>query len=218
MSKLGKISNRWQKFPILTIALIFILIAIFVAQSFANLQVLNELKFVSADALAKPWTFLTSIFLHANIEHLALNLIGLSIFGYYVETVAGKKYLLLVFLLTGVLANIGTILTVQPTIGALGASGAIFGVLGFLAVSEPDYPVRFPFGIRYIPASTVGLFYGILNVAFLFTSTAEVGYGDHIAGLMIGIVLGVWKRRNKSKQDTSPHRGVGMRSKYQVKW
>ena len=63
---------------------------------------LNAFGFAPLDAFAHPWTFVTYLFLHANLLHLAFNLLGLFVFGPKVEERLGQKTFLLYYLACGV--------------------------------------------------------------------------------------------------------------------
>ena len=76
------------------------------------------------------WRLVTAIFLHANLVHLLLNALGLSIFGNLIESVIGSGRMLALYLVSGFVASavsfaFGSVATI-----AVGASGAIFGLLG----------------------------------------------------------------------------------------
>jgi membrane associated rhomboid family serine protease len=80
-----------------------------------------------------PWwvTILTSMFMHGGILHIAFNLLFLWIFGNNVEDSMGRPRFLLFYLLAGVVAAyVQTLLSADSTVPAIGASGAIAGVLG----------------------------------------------------------------------------------------
>ncbi len=96
------------------------------------------------------WTIVTSIFMHANFTHLFVNMFSLFFIGSFVERLIGKRYLafylisgifagLFFVLLAGLFGNtlIGEKIFGNPLIYGVGASGAIFGLLGLLAVLTP---------------------------------------------------------------------------------
>ncbi|MBD0255211.1 MAG: rhomboid family intramembrane serine protease, partial [Cytophagales bacterium] len=77
------------------------------------------------------WRLLTSTFLHGGVLHLFMNLYGLLFVGLFLEPVLGRARLLLIYLLTGVLASLASLLWYPATV-SVGASGAIFGLYGAL--------------------------------------------------------------------------------------
>ena len=86
-----------KKWPIATCLLVGICVAVFAFQIVYPEEVWEKYAFVPAEARSRPWTFVTSTFLHSGLDHLMLNLIGLAIFGYAVEVKLGGRNLLTVF-------------------------------------------------------------------------------------------------------------------------
>ena len=99
---------------------------------------------VSADIWSRPWILVTSVFLHGSVVHLFYNMFALIIFGTILENIIKRKKFLIVFFVAGVLASFGSSFMYNL---ALGASGAIFGLLGMLAVLRP----RMRVWVSYIP-------------------------------------------------------------------
>lgn len=202
LKKIMRFSNDCKKWPIVTCILIGICVTVFIIQDFVPKETWREYAFVPMDALSKPWTFVTSNFLHADINHLMFNLVGLAVFGYCVETSIGKKGLLAAFLLAGILCNFGSILTIPAQATSIGASGAIMGILGSLAVIDPFHPIRL-LTIFHHPAIFWVIGYAILNFIGLFNPVGLIGYGAHLVGLATGILLGIyWRISKKSGQGT----------------
>ena len=173
-----KIRERW---PILTIFLAIILILIFVLQQ-AQIILKEDYGFIPARALDKPWTFITSIFLHSGFAHLMYNLLGLIYFGVYLESASDikRENILATFFLSGVAGSFGFLAVAPVGVGAIGASGAIFGLLGVLILIAP-----YEFFLLALLWAIVGF---ILDPVYV----------PHIAGLLIGISLGIYWRFRKS--------------------
>jgi membrane associated rhomboid family serine protease len=87
------------------------------------------------------WTFLTSIFVHAGFFHLFANMFSLFFLGNFLERIIGSKRLIWLYLFAGLLGGIfyvsSSFIFGGLDIPAVGASGAIFGILGVLAVLVP---------------------------------------------------------------------------------
>jgi membrane associated rhomboid family serine protease len=102
----------------------------------------DALIFNPATFPSQPWTAITSMFLHAGIAHLFLNGLALFMFGPLLESIVGGRRFLLLYFAAGIAGSLLYYLLValgiSPPIPALGASGAIFGVLGMLAVLRPN--------------------------------------------------------------------------------
>lgn len=96
------------------------------------------------------WTLITSMFMHAGVAHLFFNMFSLYFIGGFVEKIIGRKRFLWFYIISGIFAGlffsvlsyffgygIGAKIFGSPDLLAVGASGAIFGLLGLLAVITP---------------------------------------------------------------------------------
>ena len=143
-------------------------------------------------------TLLTSMFLHGGWMHLGGNMLYLWIFGDNLEKVMGAARFLVFYLVCGLAASFAHILFGSgSTIPAVGASGAISGVLGGYLILFPRNTVRVLTrgGIAQVPAIFVLGFWiviqminGIGSMAAT-TETAGVAYMAHIGGFVAGLVL-----------------------------
>jgi len=119
------------------------------------------------------WMLFSSLFLHLNILHLGGNLLFLLIFGTALEEKVSRQRWLVVFLASGISGNVA-FLALGPLLGSdigLGASGAIYGLLGAAG------------GLR-------GAFLVIILLGLnLFSGGGEVA---HVAGLVTGLALHRW--------------------------
>jgi membrane associated rhomboid family serine protease len=121
------------------------------------------------------WRLITAAFLHYGPFHLLLNMVALYWFGSLLEERIGSGKFLLLYLVSGLAGSAGALL-VDPGTPTVGASGAIFGVLGagFVLERQRDYV----FG-----GSALGII--VLNLVFTF-SIANISIGGHIGGLIGG--------------------------------
>ena len=143
-------------------------------------------------------TLLTSMFLHGGWMHLGGNMLYLWIFGDNLETVMGLGRFVIFYLACGLAASFAHIVFGSgSTIPAVGASGAISGVLGGYMVLFPRNRVRVLTrgGITHVPAMVVLGFWiliqlvnGIGSMATT-TETAGIAYMAHIGGFVAGLVL-----------------------------
>src|SRR5262249_57826104 len=81
------------------------------------------------------WRLITAAFLHANILHLGLNMLALVWLGGPVERYLGHLQYLALYLVSGLAGSAGALLA-APTSPTVGASGAIFGLLGAMLVIQ----------------------------------------------------------------------------------
>ncbi len=150
--------------------------------------------FFPAFAAQYPWMFVTSIFLHASIDHILFNMIALFFFGTYLERMVGPRLFLLVFFIAGIVGNFGYMLTApSSTTPAIGASGAIYGIIGMLAVLTPMTMVYVYF-IVPMPMVVFAALYAVLDFIGLFTPS-DIANGAHIAGLTVGIAFALYLRQ-----------------------
>jgi len=182
--------------PIWTYIFIASCTIMFIFQQLSNLW--WYLAFFPAYSLQLPWSFITSIFLHADIEHLLFNMIALFFFGYSLEIMLGRRLFVLIFFLSGIFGNIGYLLTsiigiTSMTIPAIGASGAIYGVLGTIVVLTPLKRV-FLYGFFPLPLVLVVVFWIFLDIIGLFAPSG-IAHGAHLGGIIVGALAGFYFRK-----------------------
>ncbi len=135
-------------------------------------------KFNLRIADGEYYRLLTSMFLHANIYHLLFNNLALYVLGQDIERIYGKGRFLIIYMSAGLFGSLGSYLF-NPSI-AIGASGAIFGLLGanlYLYHLNKD-------AYRRIYGNQMIVLLGI-NVAFGFMMPQIDNYA-HLAGLFGG--------------------------------
>jgi membrane associated rhomboid family serine protease len=151
---------------------------------------------VSWDALAagRWWTVLTSEFSHLLAWHFFINMFVLWNFGPIVEFVIGSARFLVFYLAAAVVASLGhacvsAFVLGQPDIPALGASGAIAGVLLLFSLMFPRVPILLFFVIP-MPAIVAALLFVGLDVAGLIWQFEggglPIGHGAHLGGAATG--------------------------------
>ncbi|MFJ7756428.1 rhomboid family intramembrane serine protease [Peribacillus muralis] len=137
------------------------------------------------------WRLVTPIFLHSTFTHLLFNGFSLAIFGPALEKFLGSFKFLLFFLTTGILANIATFLFKPLTYTHIGASGAIFGLLGFFL-----YLVLF--NKNYFTSNERNTVYTLTGIAIIMTFIQpQINVVGHLAGLATGILTAPLYWRNK---------------------
>lgn len=166
----------------------------------------------SSQIFQQPWTLVTYIFLHADANHILSNLVAFIIFGFILEKLVGSKNLLLIFFATGILSGIASIFFYPSVIGA---SGAIFGIMGVLVVIRPKMVVL-AFGIP-LPMLAAVILYAALDLAGVFypSSIANIG---HLAGLAAGIVIGFFMRPKYKLPETQKKDEMRFDEEYFREW
>lgn len=132
-----------------------------------------------ADAVADGdwWRLITAAFLHYGPIHLAMNMLALWWFGAALEQVLGRGRFVLLYLVSGLAGSAGA-LVVSPNALTVGASGAIFGILGAALVLEQQR--NYVFG-----GSALSLI--AINLIFTF-AFPNVSIGGHLGGLVGGML------------------------------
>jgi membrane associated rhomboid family serine protease len=125
------------------------------------------------------WRLVSAMFLHYGPLHLAMNMYSLFFAGTILEHVIGRWRFLLLYLATGIAGSAGALLW-SPNATTVGASGAIFGVLGALFVLERR-------GVISSGGQIAGLI--VINLIFTFALSSYISVGGHVGGLIGGIVL-----------------------------
>ncbi len=161
---------------------IVVFVCQFVFSGFTDALVLNGLSWV------EPWRFVSAIFLHGGIVHLLYNMLALFLFGLLLEHRIGSRLFLFTFFLTGIGANL---IAVNFYSSSLGASGAIFGVIGALIILRP-LEVVWAFGMP-MPLFVAGIIWIGADIIGTFIPS-NVGTIAHLSGVGIGILLGIFYR------------------------
>jgi rhomboid protease GluP len=125
------------------------------------------------------WQILTSIFVHVDLTHLALNMLFLIIFGLRAEELFQTEEYFFVYLLSGISGSILTFFLMPIYTLSAGASGAIFGMYGANIIY-----MRKTFGQSIVGA----LLYAFL--LFILTTGEGVNIVAHLGGLVAGLIIG----------------------------
>lgn len=123
------------------------------------------------------YRLITSAFLHASVIHIAFNMLMLWWFGQALEAALGRVRYLGIYLVSALCGSAGALL-LTPTTFTVGASGAVFGILGAGLVLERRQ-------INVFGGSA--LFIVILNLAFTF-AVSSISIGGHVGGLVGGML------------------------------
>lgn len=157
------------------------------------------LYFFPAISLTYPWMFVTSIFLHGDLSHLFFNMFALFFFGTYLERMVGRRAFVTLFLLSGIIGNVGYAFTASDLyIPAIGASGAVYGIIGALATLTPFMLVFFFY--MPVPMILAAIIWGFLDFAGLFSSSSGVAHGAHLLGMFVGVIFGIYVRLKVKRQ------------------
>ena len=180
-----------QNAPVVTYAIIGVCVLVFIVQTVGDLlglQVTNALRYAGAysypasvSGAFEPWRMFTSIFAHANILHLLLNMYTLFIFGSALEPMLGRARYLALFLISGFAGSLGVLLIASPIVPVVGASGAIFGLFGAYFIIQR----------RLGGNATQMLVLLAINLGIGFLPGFNIAWQAHVGGLIGGLLVGL---------------------------
>jgi membrane associated rhomboid family serine protease len=164
--------------PIATYVLIAINVAIWVGARSSQSAQADLILFGPAVADGDYWRLVTSGFLHVQITHILLNMLSLFWLGRMIEPALGHAKFVAIYLASLLAGSLG-VMILSPDELTLGASGAIYGLLGAAIVMARN---------RNISLIQSGLL-PILAINFIFTlSVPGISLGGHLGGLIGGLV------------------------------
>lgn len=143
----------------------------------------------------RPWQLVTYAFMHGSVMHIFLNMYALYMFGGLIERVMGARRFTIYYvvcLLAAAVAQLAVVYLFEPgrMYPTVGASGAVFGLLGAFAMLFPREKlmlIPIPVGI---PAWLFVTLYGAAELFFGVTGTVSgVAHFAHLGGLVAGLAL-----------------------------
>lgn len=138
---------------------------------------------------------LSHMFLHFDFIHIFFNMIFLYSFGPLVEDYLGEKKFLTFYLISGLGAALTHILFTNFSGGMLGASGAIFGIIGIYAVMYPNHILHL-FGLIPIKAKVIFTLLILSELLLAIQSPVDgIGHFAHVGGAFTGILLFLFTRK-----------------------
>jgi membrane associated rhomboid family serine protease len=199
--------------PVATMTLIGICLAVFVLQlTVPGFE--ERIAFVPIYGESEPWRFLTSAFAHGGITHIAFNMYALWIMGSYLEPMLGRARFVAIYLLSALGGSVMYLLMAAPTTvedalagnygmwrtGAVGASGAVFGLFGAFLVLQ-----------RRLGRSAAGMYVIIGINAVIGFVIPGIAWQAHLGGFLTGVAAAAAiasTRRDRGPLDPAPNRSV----------
>lgn len=135
------------------------------------------LLFGPAVANGDWWRLITSAFLHASVIHIAFNMYFLWLVGSAVEQALGRGRFLLVYFISGLAGSAGALVN-TPTTPVVGASGALFGILGAALILERQR--------NYVLGGSAAALI-VINLILSF-AISGISIGGHVGGLIGGVL------------------------------
>lgn len=137
----------------------------------------------------QPWRLVTATFLHAGLMHLALNMWALYQTGMLAERFFGTRQFVLLYLASGVLGSVSSLFFGARDTVSVGASGAIFGVIGGLLAAIYTKSNHLP--PRLVTQLKGALLpWVLLTLGLGFVSMLHLDNSAHLGGLAAGLMMG----------------------------
>lgn len=175
-----------------------LLIAIFAAVGIVSFKGFNDPAFfdkykfnIARIQNGEKYRLLTSGFLHADIAHLFFNLLTLYFFAPVVNNYFGDGIFILIYMVSLLAGNLFTlkIHESQPYYSAIGASGAIMGVLYAAILINPTMSLYLFFIPIPIPAYIVGVGYLLYSIYGMKRQNDLIGHTAHLGGALAGLFV-----------------------------
>ena len=203
-------STKSSKFPQVWLVLVFLNTLVFAVEYWLRMRNpelaerwYRELRLLPRDVQAgKFWQLLSFQFLHVNLWHLVLNLMGLSFFGRPLEAARGGAALLVLYLVTGAVGGLAHCVLgwVFPfhygKVAVVGASAGLYGLIGSFAWAHwsERFTSSFLGGRINYTWTGQGMFilFLVVGVVCMIDTKAKVAHDAHLGGMMMGIVFSQW--------------------------
>lgn len=196
--------NRYMRIPYMTLTLILVNTAILIWELGQPTYILRGVFYIFGSTPSMMWarqgagiiSTITSMFLHGGIFHLVGNMLFLWVFGRRVEDACGPVRFLLFYLLAGTSSDLITALVLpRQDVPGIGASGAIFGVMGAYLLLFPNGHIRTLYFLYLIPtwprirAYWFILYYLVIQIIpamdmYLNGAQYSTGYWAHLGGFL----------------------------------
>lgn len=191
-----------QRIPPIVLNLIIINVIVFVAQLAldSTIGLTNILALYPINSgLFKPYQLVTHMFAHGGFLHILFNMYALWLFGSVLERIWGPKKFLIFYLICGLAAGLTQAFLVSNA-PAIGASGAIMGLLAAFAYTFPNtefFILPFPFPIK---AKYMAAIFAAFDLFGGFSGGDNIAHFAHLGGLVMGLILVIiWNKTDKKR-------------------
>jgi len=156
----------------------------------------------------EPWQLVTYGFLHANLSHLTLNMLGLVIFGPHVERALGRWRFVVLYVVALVAAAATQLLIVGASVNdfapTIGASGAVYGIIIAAAVLFPDLEIFMFMPPVFLRARSAAIIMAIAEMLHgVFDLDAGIAHFAHLGGMAAGLLFVLCSRVPAMRRDQS---------------
>ena len=152
------------------------------------------LGFQPASFSSRPWTIVTSLFIHSGFWHIIANMITLYFFGRNLFRLVGENKFLAVYFVGGIVGNILFMLLASPHAVCVGASGAVFALGGALAVMRPKlkalvFPIPVPLPLWLV----------VIGAFVILSFVPNIAWQAHLGGLIVGLIAGYFFKKSERR-------------------
>jgi len=175
-----------------TLETLGLFLVVFTLQGIASLVGLLGLFVLAPPITANPWTIVTSVYAHGSLGHLISNSLALLLAGLLVERRTTRLRFHVFFLTVGALAGIAQVVStglLGPGTAVLGASGAVFGLFGYLLAGNVVAASLLD-RIKLSPRAQFALFAVAALGVTVATGRPGVALVAHFTGLLLGLLTG----------------------------
>ncbi|HLP22707.1 MAG TPA: rhomboid family intramembrane serine protease [Microbacteriaceae bacterium] len=187
-----------------TSGIIVTCVVVYLAQLIPGLNITAELLYAGAYSFPgtlEPWRMLTSAFAHStgSVLHILLNMYTLWIFGRILEPFLGTGRFVALYVLSAWAGSVGVLWWASPLTPVIGASGAVFGVIGAYIMVQ-----------RTLGGSSTQLYILLaINLVIGFIPGMAIAWESHVGGLIVGVAVGwLYVRTRRTTQQRSQLLGL----------
>ena len=218
----GAIVIAYVKKLMITYALIIANLIVFALTLVFENQIIGDLGFkpayLSAQYFPNTYTLFTSMFIHSGFLHIFGNMLVFFFMGIAFEQRIGAKKFLAIYLITGVCGALThSLLNIGSDTLLIGASGAIFGIMGAFAYSYPRDEVVMPVPIGIMIIMRIKVIYATIIFAAMETlivwweslgdTVSSTAHFAHLGGLISGAVLAALFIKTRAEKENPQETG-----------
>ncbi len=178
---------------LITIMTIIMVLMYLLAEGSTSIKTLFEFGALVKDG--NPLRLFSSIFLHIGVVHFLMNMWALKLLGTQTERFYGHGKTLLIFIYSGIIGNLLSLILMEDNVISAGASGAIFGLMGailYFAINQRTYMAE-ALRREILPVIILNILLGFMVPGI----NIYAHIGGLIAGMLISVALGIKYKSTK---------------------
>jgi len=207
-SRKGLLSGMSITNKLILINILFYVVSLIVLSVYGSEFFLSNFALTPSLILAGKnlWTLLTSMFSHVQFFHIFANMFSLFFIGNFLEKIVGKKRFLLIYLIAGLIGGIFFVssgIIFGSNVPGIGASGAVFGILGVLVILVPYSKIYLIIGplilillgtvIEFIiPVEFLGFFNLAINILIIVMIFSIFSFNPSMRKFAVPVELPMW--------------------------